>query len=53
MWNNAMWVGLPESETERCRILHGDMTGRFAYFRLDFEIAKKGSLTLDISANSR
>lgn len=53
MWNKAMWVGLPKSEIERNNILHGDMTGRFAYFRLDFELKSGGELTLDISANSR
>ncbi len=53
MWNNAMWVGLPRSEVERCHILHGDMTGRFAYFRLELDLMESGDLTLQISANSR
>ncbi len=48
-----MWVGLPESEIERNNILQGDMMGRFAYFRLDFDLESAGKLTLDISANSR
>ena len=48
-----MWVGLPKSEIERNNILHGDMTGRFAYYRLSFDLESVGSLSLDISANSR
>ena len=53
MWNKAVWVGLPRSEAERCHILHGDMTGRFAYFRLELDLRDSGNLTLQICANSR
>lgn len=53
MWSKAMWVGVPQSEIQRNQIYHGDLTGRFAYFRLEVNLTEPGKLVLDISANSR
>ena len=34
----AVWIGLPHSELERCHILEGDLTGRFACFTHAFRL---------------
>ena len=53
MWTNAMWVGLPDKEIADKQIFHGDLTGRFAYYRHTFELNNAGKLVLHITANSR
>lgn len=57
----AVWIGLPHSELERCHILEGDLTGRFACFTHAFRLPEgsKGAggpqfrCRLHISANAR
>lgn len=53
MWQDAMWVGVPAEEIRNKKIYHGDMTGRFAYFRHTFILDCPGILSVDITANSR
>lgn len=53
MWKEAVWIGVPSGELERCHILEGDLTGRFAYYRLEVELTEVGKLEVDITANSR
>lgn len=53
MWCDARWVKLPRVEVENKKIYHGDMTGRFAYFRCEAELPEKSYLEADITANSR
>ncbi len=53
MWKNAKWLGIPRAELEEKRIFHGDLTGRFAYYRCEADLPTDASLVIDISANSR
>lgn len=53
MWKEAMWIGVPKSELEKWKILEGDLTGRFAYYRCETEIKEEANLIIDITANSR
>lgn len=53
MWNEAMWLGLPQEEIERKKIYFNDMTGRFAYFRHSFCLEHPGKLQVDVTANTR
>ena len=53
MWKDAFWLKLPQEELEEKRILSGDMTGRFAFFRCEVNACEGARLTADISANSR
>lgn len=53
MWNEALWLGLPRAEIEEKKIYQGDMNGRFAYYRLAFDLEQEAQLKADISANSR
>lgn len=53
IWTDAMWLGLPAKEIADKQIFHGDLTGRFAYYRHTFDLKSTGSLTLHITANSR
>ncbi len=53
MWNQALWIGLPEAEIQRCGILHGDMTGRFALFRHSFSVDDCRGIHIEVSANTR
>ena len=53
MWNEAKWLKVPMEEIKRKKIYHGDMTGRFAYFRCEMELPQMAQLTVDISASSR
>ncbi len=58
MWNKAKWLKLPMKELETKRIYHGDLGGRFAYYRCEVTLPehadeKQLQLTADISANSR
>ena len=48
-----MWIGVPESELEKWMILEGDLTGRFAYYRCETNIAEEAELEINITANSR
>ena len=52
-WENALWLGVPGSEIEKWKILEGDMTGRFAYYRCEFEADGGAGLTVAVAANSR
>ncbi len=53
MWKQAKWLKVPMEEIQRKKIYHGDMTGRFAYFRCEAEVPEGARLTADISASSR
>lgn len=53
MWKDAYWIGLPQSEMKRWPILGNDLTGRFAYYRIDFTCSVGSELSVDITANSR
>lgn len=53
MWNDAVWLTLPEDEISEKGIYHGDMTGRFAYFRCELELPAAVRLTAGLTANSR
>ena len=52
MWNNAMWIGVPDDELRHKSILPNDLTGRFAYYRATFDCAAGDDLVIDITANS-
>lgn len=41
MWCDARWLKLPQEEIKNKKIYHGDMTGRFAYFRCEVELPEK------------
>ncbi len=51
MWKQAKWLKVPMEEIQRKKIYHGNMTGRFAYFRCKMELPERARLTIDISAN--
>lgn len=53
MWSKAKWLKIPREEIERKKICHGDMTGRFAYFRCDLTLPEHASAQAEITANSR
>lgn len=53
MWKDAYWIGLPKSEMERWPVLANDLTGRFAYYRINFNCSPGSTLSIDITANSR
>ena len=53
MWKDALWLGVPREEIEEKKIYHGDMNGRFAYYRLCLNLDNPVELVADISANSR
>ena len=53
MWKQAKWLGIPQEEIKKKEIYHGDLGGRFAYFRCDKNLPAGSSLTLNITANSR
>ena len=38
MWDKAVWLGVPREEIEEKQIYQGDMNGRFAWYRLEFEL---------------
>lgn len=52
-FKETSWIGLPRAEIEDKKIYHGDMNGRFTYFRHCFYAEKGAQLTINISANSR
>ena len=52
-WETASWIGVPRAEWKGCGISEGDLTGRFVYFRLSFDVAYAAvSLAVRITANS-
>ena len=53
MWNEARWLKVPMEEIRKRKIYHGDMTGRFAYFRCEMDLPDKVHLTVDITSSSR
>lgn len=53
MWYEAKWITVPTEEIRKKQIFHGDMTGRFAYFRCDVQLPAKGKLQAQITASSR
>ncbi len=53
MWQEANWIGVPRSELEKWKILDGDLTGRFAYYRCEINVEEEVNLTIGITANSR
>lgn len=55
MWKDAVWLGVPQCELEKWKILNGDLTGRFAYFRCELELPEEETyeLVTEITANSR
>lgn len=53
MWKESVWLKLPQEELITKNIIHGDLTGRFAYFRCELDLPQNASLTADITANSR
>lgn len=40
MWNEVQWIKIPDMELRNKQILHGDLGGRFAYFRLEQELRR-------------
>jgi len=53
MWEKAEWLTLPKDEIAEKGIYHGDMTGRFAYFRCELDLPEAARLTADLTASSR
>lgn len=54
MWDQAMWLGIPEAEFDRWNVPRGNPSGYFAYYRCTLEVPDKdGQLSIHISANSR
>lgn len=53
MWKDALWLKLPQTEIEDKKIYHGDLTGRFAYFRCEKTLPAGARLTADITTSSR
>ena len=53
MWNEVQWIKIPDMELRNKQILHGDLGGRFAYFRLEQELLTDARLTARITAVSR
>ena len=53
MWEQTQWIRIPKEELERKQIFHGDLGGRFAYFRCEQTLPKGARLTADITAVSR
>ncbi|MDO4622016.1 MAG: hypothetical protein Q4B22_03605 [Eubacteriales bacterium] len=52
-FTKAKWIGIPQSELERCNIPDGDMTGRSAYFTCVFTAKPKEEKNILITASSR
>lgn len=50
MWNEVQWIKIPDMELRNKQILHGDLGGRFAYFRLEQELPTDARLTARITA---
>ena len=52
-WEEARWLKVPKEEIAQKKIYHGDMTGRFAYFRCVADVPDHAFLHVNITANSR
>ena len=53
MREQTQWVRIPQEELARKQIFHGDLGGRFAYFRCEQTIPADARLTAGITAVSR
>lgn len=53
MWKDIQWLRLPKEELQDKQIIHGDLGGRFAYFRCEKELPLGARLTAAITAVSR
>lgn len=53
MFQEAMWITVPEEHIRDFGFTTTDLNGRFAYFRCDFSLAEAATMTLDITACSR
>ena len=53
MREETQWIRIPQEEWARKQIFHGDLGGRFAYFRCEQTLPKDVRLTADITAVSR
>lgn len=53
MWEKASWLGISQNELAEKKIFHGDLAGRFAYFRCEMQLPAHCTLSLGITANSR
>lgn len=53
MWESAQWIRIPPDELKQKQIYHGDLGGRFAYFRCEHALPEKAHLTVCLTAVSR
>ncbi len=53
MWESAKWIRIPPDELKQRQIYHGDLGGRFAYFRCEQVLPEAAHLTVCITAVSR
>ena len=53
MWESAQWIRIPPDELKQKQIYHGDLGGRFAYFRCEQALPEKARLTVCLTAVSR
>lgn len=53
MWNRVVWLGMSKEQIRKAGVLHGDMNGRFVYYRCEVVITEEASLQIAITANSR
>ena len=53
MKEQTQWIRIPQEELARKQIFHGDLGGRFAYFRCEQTIPADARLTAKITAVSR
>ena len=53
MWETAQWIRLPPGELKQKQVYHGDLGGRFAYFRCEQILPEGALLTARITAVSR
>ena len=49
MFQEAMWITVPEEHIRDFGFTTTDLNGRFAYFRCDFSLAEAATMTLDIT----
>lgn len=53
MREKTQWIRIPKEELERKQIFHGDLGGRFAYFRCEQTLPSDARLTARVTAVSR
>ena len=53
MREQTQWIRIPQEELARKQIFHGDLGGRFAYFRCEQTLPADARLTASITAVSR